>query len=205
MRRHSGDLWPERGTNILLGGCASGRDGYTWPRLVTPDNGMVSIEGNTHPNSGWPVQWGYWNTYSVSGNDTDPSIPGLYNLPMIVYDWKNNLVEAEYPPCWTPGAYTPFVSAGIDRRMAAGDIFIARESGTLFTVLSTRDVGADLRYQVLEVYPGLNTTLLGPNADPNWRLRECYFAPRPAGGGASPLVRIELIPSALGFTANSNH
>lgn len=205
LRRHAGDTWPERGTNPALGGCSDGRPGTNWPRLVTPQNGLKSIEGNNHPNNGWPNQWGYWNTYCVSGNDTDPNIPGLYNLPMIVYDWSNNLIEAQYPECWTPGAFTPFVDASVDRRMSAGDRFIAREGGTIFTVISTRDVGSDKRYQIIEVYPALRTTLLGPNSDPNWRLREGYFAPRPAQGGASPLIRIELISAARGFTSNANH
>lgn len=207
MRRHTGDTWPERGTNPALGGCSNGRPGTNWPRLVTPNNPslMASIEGNNHPNTGWPVQWGYWNTYCVSGNDTDPSIPGLYNLPAIVYDWSKNLVEVAYPPCWTPGAYTPFVDASVDRRMKAGDKFIAREGGTIFTVLSTRDVGSNLSVQVLEVYPPLRTTLLGPNSDPNWRLRECYFSPCPAQGGPSPLVRIETVSATRGFTTNPNH
>jgi len=198
LRRHSGDTWPER---------ALPRTGDSGVRLVTPNNPslLVSIEGNNHPNTGWPVQWGYWNSYCVSGNDTDPNIPGMYNLPMIVYDWANNLIEVAYPPCWTPGAYTPTVDAAVDRRMKAGDKFIAREGGTVFTVLSTRDVGANLSVQIVEVYPTLRTTLLGPNSDPNWRLREGYFAPRPALGGASPLIRVELLSATRGFTTNTNH
>ena len=201
LRRHSGDTWPER---------ALPRTGDSGVRLVVPNNPslLVSIEGNNHPNTGWPVLWGYWNNYSVSGNDNDPNIPGLYNLPMIVYDWSNSLIEVAYPPCWTPGGYTPTVDQSVDRRMAPGDKkFIAREGGTIFTVLSVRDAGASNKnLQIVEVYPALRTTFTWAQQRPQLAFaRRLFCAARPAAGGASPLIRIELLSAARGFTANANH
>lgn len=207
LRHRAGDLWPERGTDPTLGGCLTGRAGDTAPRLVASSegSGLKSVENNGHPNEGAATGAGAWNTYAVGGDDTNPEIPGLYSLPMIVQDYGNNLIEAKYPPCWTPGGYTPFVSAGVDRRLKAGDLFIARESGTVFTVVSARDVASSASLQILEVYPPLRSTPLGSNANPAWRLRAGLFAPPPASGGASPLVRVESLPATRALTNNPNH
>lgn len=200
LRRRAA-TWPERKWTNSAG----------YPRVVSNNALLRSPDGNMHPNNGWPLNWGYWNSYCVTGENTNTSLPGLYNLPMIVYDWNKNLIEVAYPPCFLAKSKGGITENGeTDRRMVTGDKFISREAGVVFTVLSTRDVDADAAHQLVEVYPPLNTTLLGPNTggvncDPNWRLREGFFAPRPAEGGQSPLIRVEIIPAARGFTSNPNH
>lgn len=242
LKRNVGDLWPERGTSSATpGGVPSPGDGGDGGREVSdvrnifdPRRELLKSPNGTHHPSWKFTVYGSWNTFPVgnleqepvSNTPGDPAIPGLYNLPMIVYDRANSLIEVAYPDCWTPDSpWSKQYAPGIDRRMAVGDQFIAQQSGTIFTVINTQDVDADKHHQLVQVSPPISNTLLGDNVGNNlgnpfvqedaptpppagtfnWRLRRGFFAPRPVSGGSSPIVRIEIIPAALGFTSKSNH
>ncbi len=126
--------------------------------------------------------------------------PTLMQLPAIIYDWENNLIQVAYPKEYVP------VGGNSDRRLKVGDHFLSVEAGMQFIVKSVRNesraqyAAADQSFfQVVEVSPGLNTTALGGakmagftcsdgaardvsgNTYPYWRLRHIYVAPAATG------------------------
>jgi len=94
--------------------------------------------------------------------------PTLMQLPAIIYDWDNSLIQVAYPKEYVPVPYTAGGPVQSDRRLKIGDKFMSVEAGVQFTVQSVKNesrpqyAAADQPFfQIVTVSPPLNTTPLG--------------------------------------------